>query len=92
MESETKKSKQYKKRIEKGEYEYWANLALRLHFKYKVFSAKLIDRSIFDGEAEHAKNTNKAFDTYIKLARRELKENYSFEQEMEFQNNMQWLE
>ncbi len=75
-----------------GEYVNWSNLALRLHFKYKVFSAKLIDRSIFDGEAEHAKNTNNAFDTYIKLARRELKENYSFEQEMEFQNNMQWLE
>ncbi len=37
----------HKKRL-KDEYEYWANLALRLHFKYKVFSTCCFSKSLFD--------------------------------------------
>ena len=42
----------YKKRL-KSEYEYWSNLALRLHFKYKVFSVYPFEKSIFDDELEY---------------------------------------
>lgn len=80
-----------KKRLD-DEYKYWANIALRLHFKYKVFSANLINHSIFDEENECISSTKSAFDTYKKLARRQLNEAYTIEREMEFQHNMQWLE
>lgn len=85
------RKKAYNKRL-KSEYEYWSNLALSLHFKYKVFSANLIDHSIFDEESEYIRSTKSAFDTYKKMARRQLNKVYTIEQEMEFQHNMQWLE
>ncbi len=92
MQNKKDRAKAYKKRLEKGEYEYWSNLALRLHFKYKVFSANLIDHSIFDEKNKYIRSTEFAFDTYKKLARRQFNETYTIEQEMEFQHNMQWLE
>ena len=41
-----------KKRL-KDEYEYWSNLALRLHFKYKVFSVNLLKTSLFPDNQDY---------------------------------------
>lgn len=35
------------------EYKYWANMALRLHFKYKVFSVIPFSKSLFDNKDEY---------------------------------------
>ena len=88
----TDRAKAYKNRLKKGEYEYWSNLALRLHFKYKVFSTNLINHSLFDEENEYSRDMKSACDTYKNLARRQLDEKHTREQEVEFQHNMQWLE
>lgn len=54
----------YKKRL-KSEYEYWSNLALRLHFKYKVFSVYPFEKSIFDDELEYKDNFVATCQKYI---------------------------
>lgn len=60
----------FNKRL-KDEYQYWSNLALRLHFKYKVFSVGFITKSIFDEGYE--RNLQDACQKYIDEFRPELK-------------------
>lgn len=50
-----------RKRIEKDEYNYWANLARAMHVKYKVYSLGWIKTSVFDGDGiEHRKASQAA--------------------------------
>ena len=62
------RKKGYEKRF-KDEYEYWSNLALRLHFKYKVFSVGFITKSIFD--KDYQENITNACKKYIEEFRPE---------------------
>lgn len=58
------RKKAYKNRL-KSEYEYWSNLALRLHFKYKVFSVYPFEKSIFDDELEYKDNRVSTYKKYV---------------------------
>ncbi len=63
------RKKAYKNRM-KSEYEYWSNLALRLHFKYKVFSVYPFEKSIFDDELEYMDNRVSTCKKYIEEFRK----------------------
>ena len=71
----------------KDEYKYWANIALRLHFKYKVFSVTPFALSLF-----YEKNVYNAHVLSTCYKYRTLVRNCKNETDIEMQNQLQWLE
>lgn len=71
-----------RKRLE-DEYKYWANIALCLHFKYKVFSIVPFEKSLFNKATDYSKKSN---------AYKDLVRSCKNENELKVQHNLQWLE
>ena len=71
----------------KDEYKYWANMALRLHFKYKVFSVNPFTYSLFDEQSKYKENVYSCCNDYIKLVR-----NTEIFKGTKEENNLIWLE
>jgi hypothetical protein len=71
----------------KDEYKYWANMALRLHFKYKVFSVIPFTYSLFDQQSKYEENVYSCCINYKKLVR-----NTEIFKGTKEENNLIWLE
>lgn len=53
----------------KDEYKYWANIALSMHFKYKVFSVIPFTYSLFDEQSKYKENVYSCCNDYVKRVR-----------------------
>lgn len=71
----------------KDEYKYWSNIALRLHFKYKVFSVTPFTKSLFDNENDYTIDILSACNKYRVLVR-----SCQNNEALEIQHQLQWLE
>lgn len=99
------RKKAYKNRL-KSEYEYWSNLALRLHFKYKVFSVYPFKKSIFDDELEYKDDRVSTCKKYVEEFRKKTdtpkkcikkkseiqEDNIVNRKPTKYENRLQWLE
>ena len=71
----------------KDEYKYWANVALRLHFKYKVFSATPFSLSLFNEKNVYNSHVSSKCKKYIARVR-----GCKNEADINLQHQLQWLE
>ena len=85
------RAEKYEERI-KDDYKYWANLARKMHIKYKIYSAGLIKKSLFDypdAEKELNNEMKKNYRLYQEFASCKINDDKN---ELASLDRMAWLE